>query len=674
MADHADDDDDHNVDVNSIFEALLNFITPVEDILEIIDEHPDMIRRRNHDGHLPIHCAIQRGLSPRIVRRLLRSWPESARHATDDADRYLQAHLACLHANQWRLFDRTAVLAAVRSVVRAHPEALATKDARGRLPLHAAFMYDTAPLEVIELLLRKHPDALQVTDDRGYLPLHYAVMHRVPSLPAVKHLIRSWSPSVRERTKHGHIPLVLALIMDTPLDVAELLVSAWQGSVRDKCCRGTIPLHEAARAKSLPLVKLLVSLWPGSVRHASDSGRLPLHEAAAAGSASVVRFLVGHWHRSVQAKMLFEGRLPIHEAARSGRRDAVRYLVAQWPRSVQERTDKGWLPLHMAVWHRPMNRRDLDYALDSVRFLVRQHPQSVWDATNEGYLPIHVAAGCGLCFGGLVVEGFDDADWRRVSAQTELRLVRFLVRQAPTSLRTLSRDGKLPVHYAIEQGFSLPSVEFLCESWPTENGSPASAQFRTGNGLTALHLAAARKDPSLEHVEFLVRLRPQLLHEADPDGRLPVHYAAECEPPCLDVCRLLVEQRPESLRHAAHDGSLPLHLCVSRRAPSLAKVRYLVGRHPRALHVRDAHGSLPLHAALSQGQVQFELVEFLVEQEPKSLRQKDGRGPLPLHVAAVSDAALDVLYYLASKDPGCVRMERPQSCERPRPRKRRKPN
>jgi ankyrin repeat protein len=238
--------------------------------------------------------------------------------------------------------------------------------------------------------------------------------------------------------------------------------------------------------------------------------------------------------------------------------------------------------------------------------------------------------------------------------------------------RVSARNPNLPVHCAIEEGHSLPTVEFLWEHWPAEEGSPASVQFRTGKGVTALHLAAARDAPSLEHVEFVFRLRPQMLLEVDPDGRLPVHYAAACRHPCLDVCRLLVERSPASLGHADSHGSLPLHLCVDRWAPSLEKVRYLVGQHPRALQVKNSKGSLPLHVALSQFKVSFEVAELLVEHDPQSLRQKDGRGLLPLHVAAARNAELDVLYYLATKDPGSVFKERPSRVH-PIRRKRRQP-
>jgi ankyrin repeat protein len=104
-------------------------------------------------------------------------------------------------------------------------------------------------------------------------------------------------------------------------------------------------------------------------------------------------------------------------------------------------------------------------------------------------------------------------------------------------------------------------------------------------------------------------------------------------------------------------------------APSLEKVQYLVEQRPTALKAADTSGSLPLHVGVSQRNVSRSIVQFLVEQRPQSLRQKDGAGLLPLHVAAVNDAPLDILYYLASKKPESI-YENVVWREPPRPHKR----
>jgi ankyrin repeat protein len=442
--------DQHDDDGNPIVEAMRN-LEPLEVIESIIDANPEMLRRRNRAGYLPIHWAIWTFfVPPSVVRLLLHAWPESAQQATDDAHRSLPAHLACLHAH-YASSSASEALDAVQAVVRAHPDALGTADAEGRLPLHAACHSHGQHFKVVAYLVREHPPAVRVRDDDGRLPLHHAVRHgshrdtTASSLPAVKHLVKAWPQSVREKTKFGALPLLLAVEMDVPVDVAEFLVEAWPGSVREKTSRtGEIPLHAAAAAGSLPLVTFLVSRWSDSVRQAADSGRLPLHEAAAVGNVSVLRFLAGKWRQSVQAKSK-DGSLPVHDAARAGKVDAIRYLVAEWPHSVQEKTGGGWLPVHAALRCRPWDDRGLELALDVAQFLVGQHPTSVSAATNDGCLPIHLAAGYALFVCGRREEGDNDAAWRRAVADMELRLVRFLVAQAPMSLRIMSRDGNLPV-------------------------------------------------------------------------------------------------------------------------------------------------------------------------------------------------------------------------------------
>jgi 26S proteasome non-ATPase regulatory subunit 10 len=669
-----DDDDDHDLDDFRFVIAAALRREPLEVIQSFIASNPEMLRRRNDAGLLPIHRAIQHGLPPPVLRLLLREWPGSALEGTDDANRSLPAHLVCMFANN-RLVDAdmpaAELLASVKAVVRANPAALGTRDADGRLPLHAAVRLHILPVQVIEYLARKHPEGLRARDADGMLPLHLALLNcrEVAALPGLKHLVESWPQSARERTRWGDIPLYLAVEMGAPVGVVEVLDKAWPGAIRSRSRTGIIPLHAAARMNNVPLAKFLVARWPDSVRLSSNSGELALHTAAAEGSVSVMRFLVSRWQNSVRSRS-GDGRLPIHEAAKRGKRDAVRYLVSLWPGSVLEIDHNGGLPIHAAGRCRPFNRRGVELALDATRFLVGQHPPSVWATDDVGCLPIHLAAGDASllrCVGDRSSSANDDyEDWRRAAAETELCLVRFLSREAPMTLRKMSRDGKLPVHFAIEGGLALSTVEHLWERWPEDEGSPASDQFSTGIGLTALHLAASREVPSVEHVEFLLRLRPQLLLEVDPDGRLPVHYAAACKHLCLDVCRLLVERSPDSLRHAASDGSLPLHACVNRWVPSLEKIQYFVGQYPKALAVKDSDGSLPLHVALARRKVPREVVQFLVEQEPRSLRQKDGWGRLPLHVAAVRDAELDLLYYLVSKDPESV-CSGGRLSERPRP-------
>jgi ankyrin repeat protein len=265
-------------------------------------------------------------------------------------------------------------------------------------------------------------------------------------------------------------------------------------------------------------------------------------------------------------------------------------------------------------------------AAEAARFLVDQFPQSASEPTGEGYLPLHVAAMHGYAYG-------EEAD------RLELDFLRYLVRQAPTSVRVASNEFLFPFHYAISgsSNCSLPTVRFLLEQWPD------ALQYRDGDGSIALHMAIARDDPDMSIVRFLTDLRPQSLQETDRNGSAPLHAAvAQLQSPVhphfdfrqrrdlQELVRYLMERRPESLMEADHRGFLPLHVAAAREVLALEAVRVLLEMRPDAVEVTDNHGCLPLHVSVARDTCSLELVQLLTEQSPASVRATNASGRLSL--------------------------------------------
>jgi hypothetical protein len=147
----------------------------IEVIRDLIEANPEWLRRRDEDGYLPIHNAIDRvNRGHAYVPCLLDMWPASAREATDDNYRSLPAHLVCLNAGgmtgEEDGDDEAAGLTAIRAVVDAYPQALQEKDGEGCLPLHLAFRSRPPPLEVTRYLVEVHRPALQQANDEGNVP------------------------------------------------------------------------------------------------------------------------------------------------------------------------------------------------------------------------------------------------------------------------------------------------------------------------------------------------------------------------------------------------------------------------------------------------------------------------------------------------------------------------
>jgi Ankyrin repeats (3 copies) len=200
---------------------------------------------------------------------------------------------------------------------------------------------------------------------------------------------------------------------------------------------------------------------------------------------------------------------------------------------------------------------------------------------------------------------------------------------------------------------SVEVVQLLVQTWPD------SVRERLSDGALALHHAAHAVtcgERSLDVVQYLVEQHPHSVRAKCRWGELPLHYAARGYAVSLPVVQFLVEQWPLSVREKAHRGFLPLHSAVycSDTRSIVDVVRYLVGCWPGSIYERTNDGSLPLHLALESRRPDMATLRFLLEQWPDSIQEADDRGMLPLHLAAVSDAPLDLVYFLASKWPGAV--------------------
>jgi ankyrin repeat protein len=522
----------------------------------------------------------------------------------------------------------------VRVLVEAWPESLEARDIAGNTALHIAVSRRTH-FERVRYIVEKRPSSVRARNNTGCLPLHKALLW---GDDVVRYLVEQYAESVRAMSNGGIFALREAIRCKSPPSTLQFLLQCWPEAVREPLVdyddSGRTLMHEAAKHQNRPAATLIAAEWPESVRVRSQRGRLPIHEAASrCHDTSLCQFLVGQWPESVRERC-HEGMIPLHEAARTGRIDAARYLVEQWPESVSVATNRGWLPLHLVAQYMPVLEGDLPKALATAQFLLEQHPRAAWEATNDGYLPLHIASGRVWC----------PRLARPESAGSRMRigLVRLFLEEDRRLVRMPSGEGLLPLHYAIRDGSILESAQILGQEWPE------SLLFWNAEGRTTLHEALARELPSLDLVRWLVELHPELLDRTDPNGRLPLHTAAASNQP-RGVVALVAERLPQAAARKDRSGSLPLHL-----ARSLEVVEVLVNILPDSIDVRDQWGALPLHNAVARRDASLDVVRFLVADRPPSVEPVNGDGMRPLHVAATCDAPLDVLFFLASKDPESI--------------------
>jgi ankyrin repeat protein len=619
---------------NPLCDALRDRETTLDDIRSIVSGNPDLLGQRDQWGSLPLHVALRQGASPDTVRYLVEQRPESVREPTHDRVAMYKYPIHLAFFTRFDGLNGEAMKENVRALVEAWPESLEARDGQGNTALHIAGWCRT-PFEMVQYLVEKSPSSVQARNNMGCLPLHKAL-----SLgdDVVRFLVEQYPESVRTMSNDGIFALREAIRCQSPPSTLQFLLQCWPESVReplvDRDDSGRTLMHEAADYHNLPAATWIAAEWPESVRVRSQRGRLPIHEAASHGhDGSLCQFLVGQWPESVRERC-HDGRIPLHEAARTGRIDVARYLVEQWPESVSVATNRGCLPLHLVARYMPISMDKVRKALATAQFLLEQHPRAAWEATDDGYLPLHIAS--------CRVLGLRIARPESEESRMGIGLVRLFLEEDRRLVRVPSREGQLPLHYAIRGGSILESAQILGQEWSE------SLLFWNAEGRSTLHEALARELSSLELVRWLVELHPELLDRTDPNGRLPLHTAAVSNQP-RGVVALVAERLPQAAARKDRSGSLPLHL-----ARSLEVVEVLVNILPESVDVRDQWGALPLHNAVARRDASLDAVRFLVEDRPPSVEPVDGAGMRPLHVAAKCDAPLDVLFFLASKDPESI--------------------
>jgi ankyrin repeat protein len=295
--------------MNPIIVAMDND-EPVDVIREIVDDSPELLRRRDDDGYLPIHYASSQirtnGLA--YVLCLLEMWPESARERTDSVSGFLPAHLICMDPGNEN-GDDGSVLDMVRAVVMAYPHALEERDNDGNLPLHLAFHTWPPPHCVTSFLVEMHPLAVQARNDYGDVPFHEAVYCYAPTIPDLRLLFEQWPDCVRQRDNRGCVPFFSAAANDlVPEEVLHYLFGLWPDAIHQRDDQGWTPLHVAARKGFVIAVEFLLQQSPEMALAKSAAGRTPLHDAASlGGSATVTRLIVERCPESI--------REPCHEGA-----------------------------------------------------------------------------------------------------------------------------------------------------------------------------------------------------------------------------------------------------------------------------------------------------------------------------------------------------------------------
>ena len=307
-----------------------------------------------------------------------------------------------------------------------------------------------------------------------------------------------------EATDHqGNTPLHLA-VNHGHLKVVQALVNA--GANKDTPNKlGCTPLHLAVNHGHLKVVQALVNA--GAKKDATTMlDETPLHLAAEKGHLEVVRALVNAGANKDATTIL--GKTPLHLAAENGHLKVVQALITAGANiATQDHAQQTALDIAQAN-----GKQDVVNYLSNVPQLARDLQKAVQESN--------------------------------LANVTEL-----LEAGAPATVP--DEQGNTTIHLSIgDYERANPTTSDTCTRTLLRYVGPAALTLRDWQGQTPLHIAATKGNCWI--AEYLLRRRPELIHERDNVGNTPLHYATS---PAM--CKKL-------LRHGAnaslinHDGQTPL--------------------------------------------------------------------------------------------------------------------
>jgi len=340
--------------------------------------------------------------------------------------------------------------------------------------------------------------------------------------------------------------------------------------------------------------------------------------------------------------------------------EVVQALIEAWPVSCRVQDDDGYLS-------HPNKLFINDGKLQMIEFLLQPCLETPV-TSNSGFLPLHLAC--------------------RAQAATDV--IQYLINLYPESVRVLAYD-RLPLYFACSvDEWNIKSddsdsesyepdrwtLECLVRTWPES----IMAAFKEKNGffyrpfdifldtwaITATNKKYESSDGEYElsddDIESLAKI-PLLTN-----GIPPLHFVCTYSPSIrmLDFLKYLVRLFADD-RLLVHDGMLPFH-CACRAGAPKDVLEWWLKQYPQLAGTPLAEtNDYPLHCYVShvaqsgltpwrkqEKEEYLSTVEYLVKAHPAALRIANRGGWLPLHLAAMNDAPLNVIFYLARQHPECM--------------------
>jgi ankyrin repeat protein len=142
-----------------------------------------------------------------------------------------------------------------------------------------------------------------------------------------------------------------------------------------------------------------------------------------------------------------------------------------------------------------------------------------------------------------------------------------------------------------------------------------------------LHMACTF-GASVEVVQILYEINPNIISTSDDDGNLPLHLACKTNS-SSQVIEFLIEKYKVALQIQNSHYHTPLHLACSNKDSSVDTIRKLVTMYPKATKSGDINGELPIHLECCKEEIVLENLKALLNANPNSIWAENIYGITP---------------------------------------------
>ena len=582
---------------------------------------------------MPLHYAAFHG-NLEVVRILVEEYgcnPQSA-----DKNRCTPLHYACCCGHQ----------GVVKYLVTEQKCDPLTKGNEGNLPLHFACFFEVLDTYSVHLLGRYRSVSFE-EPTKGHFEIAKFLLEEC-GCDVTKSHKHAYPLVVHLACRYGTVEFVQFLIEqkncypnsqnideDTPVHLASKYghVEILRYLVEEKHCSlvqqnedENTPLHLACMFQHIETVQYLVRKQQDLTMIANHKKELPAHIACCKNSLDIVKLVTSP--SNVNAKAHHIGATPLHVASAHGSLQVVKWLIEELHCDPNIEDDCHFTPLHCACGH--------DYLYYSEDRLSNRHIQiAEYLVANCGCDPMmnhrestlfdscwplmQVACRKDLelvkaltSYNVNCVDKYGNTPLHLACAESQLKVVQFLVLERHCRQDIQNNRGELPLHIACSQVSLKPVVTSYILL-----------------GIEIQTLERVRLPPEVVPTEparlplELVNLPLELVKVVSTDcdinattkigGDTPVHIA--CRHSQIDIVAYLTRERHCNITISNNEGELPLHIACQRNSLEMVK---LVSSCD--LHAQTKQGFTAMHIACKINAI--EIVEYLVQEKHWKLKAK----------------------------------------------------